>query len=69
MRTSSTFSVLFWAYGKRAVNDKANIYVRITSNGKRVKISLKKKINIATRDEKSQRAKGKDKDSRISNLY
>ncbi|WP_027127356.1 site-specific integrase [Gelidibacter mesophilus] len=69
MRTSSTFSVLFWAYGKRAVNDKANIYVRITSNGKRVNISLKKKINVSTWDEKSQRAKGKDKDSRILNLY
>lgn len=69
MRTSSTFSVLFWVYGKRAVNNQANIYLRITSNGKRVNISLKKKINLSTWDEKSQRAKGTAKDSRILNLY
>lgn len=69
MRTSSTFSILFWVYGKRAVNNKANIYIRVTLNGKRVNISLKKKINILTWDEKLQRANGTDKDSRILNLY
>lgn len=69
MRTSSTFSVLFWVYGKRAVNNKANIYVRLTQNGKRVNISLKKKIEITTWDEKTQRANGTGKDSRILNLY
>ncbi|QLG44748.1 site-specific integrase [Costertonia aggregata] len=69
MRTSSTFSILFWVYGKRAVNNKANIYIRITLNGKRVNISLKKKINISTWDEKLQRANGTDKDSRVLNLY
>lgn len=69
MRTSSTFSILFWVYGKRAVNNKANIYIRVTLNGKRVNISLKKKINISTWDEKLQRASGSDKDSRILNLY
>jgi len=69
MRTSSTFSILFWVYGKRAVNNKANIYIRVTLNGKRVNISLKKKINISTWDEKIQRAGGTDKDSRILNLY
>lgn len=69
MRTSSTFSVLFWVYGKRAVNNKASIYVRLTLNGKRVNISLKKKIDITTWDEKTQRANGTYKDSRILNLY
>lgn len=69
MRTSSTFSILFWVYGKRAVNNKANIYIRVTLNGKRVNISLKKKIKVSTWDEKSQRANGTDKDSRILNLY
>lgn len=69
MRTLSTFSILFWVYGKRAVNNKANIYIRVTLNGKRVNISLKKKINVSTWDEKLQRASGTDKDSRILNLY
>lgn len=69
MRTSSTFSILFWVYGKRAVNNQANIYIRVTLNGKRVNISLKKKIKVSTWDEKLQRANGTDKDSRILNLY
>lgn len=69
MRTSSTFSILFWIYGKRAVNNKANIYIRVTLNGQRVNISLKKKIDVTTWDEKLQRAKGAGKDSRILNLY
>jgi site-specific recombinase XerD len=69
MRTSSTFSILFWIYGKRAVNNQANIYVRVTLNGQRVNISLKKKIDVTTWDEKLQRAKGTGKDSRILNLY
>ncbi len=69
MRTSSTFSILFWIYGKRAVNNTANIYLRITLNGQRVNISLKKKIDLNTWDEKRQRAKGNGKDSRILNLY
>jgi len=69
MRTSTTFSVLFWVYGKRAVNNKANIYIRVTLNGKRVNISLKRKINVLTWDEKSQRARGTGKDSRVLNIY
>lgn len=69
MRTSTTFSVLFWVYAKRVMKDQVNIYLRITLNGKRVNISLKKKINITTWDEKTQRSKGTDKDSRILNLY
>lgn len=69
MRTSTTFSVLFWVYGKRVIKDQVNIYVRITLNGKRVNVSLKRKINITTWDEKTQRAIGTDKDSRILNLY
>lgn len=69
MRSSSTFSVLFWVYGKRAVKNQANIYVRITVNGKRVNISLKKKIDLSIWDEKSQRAKGSSRDSRMLNLF
>ncbi|WP_418603605.1 site-specific integrase [Hwangdonia sp.] len=69
MRTSTTFSVLFWVYGKRAIKGQVNIYLRITLNGKRVNISLKKKINIVTWDEKTQRANGTDMESRNLNLY
>ena len=69
MRTSSTFSILFWVYGKRAVNNQTNIYVRVTLNGQRVNISLKRKIEVTTWDEKNQRANGKGKDARIVNTF
>ncbi len=69
MRTSSTFSILFWVYGKRAVNNQTNIYVRITISGQRVNISLKRKIDVSTWDEKNQRAIGKGKNARILNAF
>lgn len=69
MRTSSTFSILFWVYTKRAIKNKTNIYVRITVDGQRVNISLKRKIDITTWDEKLQRASGRGKDARILNQY
>lgn len=69
MRASSTFSILFWVYAKRAINNKANIYVRITLDGQRVNISLKRKVDITSWDEKLQRATGRGKDARILNQY
>lgn len=69
MRTSSTFSILFWIYAARAKNNQTNIYVRITVNGKRVNISLKKKIDINSWDVKSQKVKGNGKTAREINHY
>jgi len=69
MRTSSTFSILFWIYGARAINNQTNIYVRITLNGKKVNISLKRKIDIDSWDIKRQRVIGKSKAARSINLY
>lgn len=69
MRSSSTFSILFWIYSTRAVNNKTNIYVRLTLNGQRVNISLKRKVDVVTWDAKRQRANGTDKVSRVLNLY
>jgi hypothetical protein len=47
MRTSSTFSVLFWIYTKRAKNNLAVIYARITVNGRKLNISLKRKADVS----------------------
>lgn len=55
MRTSLTFSVLFWIYAKRARNNQTNIYVRITLNGKKVNISLKQKVDVDVWDAKGQK--------------
>ena len=70
MRSSTTFSVLFWVYTQRAdKNNLSNMYVRITVNGKKVNISLKQKVNIASWNSKRQRIKGNSVKARTLNLY
>lgn len=58
MRTQSTFSVLFWIYSKRAKNNLAVIYARITINGGKLNISLKRKADVNLWDPKKGRVKG-----------
>ncbi len=70
MRTFSTFSILFWIYTSRInENNEADIYVRITVNGKRINISLKQKINIDIWDKNRQRVKGAGTRSKQINFY
>nr|WP_299382978.1 site-specific integrase [Allomuricauda sp.] len=69
MRTTQTFSILFWVYAKRAQNNQSNIYVRITVNGKKVNISLKRKVNLDSWNAKAQKVRGKGKEARELNLY
>jgi len=69
MHTSSTFSVLFWIYNTRAVENQADIYARITINGKRVNLSLKQKVDINSWDAKRQNVKGNSKTAREINYY
>ena len=69
MRTSSTFSILFWVYGTRAKNQQANIYARITLNCKKVNISLRQKTDIALWDAKRQKVKGNSLQSKNINFF
>ncbi|MCM4159052.1 site-specific integrase [Antarcticibacterium flavum] len=69
MRTQSTFSVLFWIYSKRAINNLAVIYARITINGKKLNISLKRKADIHLWDQKKRRVKGTCPKSKDLNQY
>lgn len=69
MRTFSTFSILFWIYSKRAKNNQSPIYARITVDGKRLNISLKRKINIKLWSPDKQRAKGTSINAREINQY
>lgn len=46
MKTSHTFSILFWINASRSSNQKADLYVRITVDGKRANIGLKRKVFI-----------------------
>jgi integrase/recombinase XerD len=69
MRSSTTFSVLFWVYSQRAdKNNLSNIYVRITVNGKKVNLSINQKADISSWDSKRQRIKGNSNQARTINL-
>jgi len=58
MQNRSTFSLLFWANTSRIQNDEVPVYVRITVNGKRVNISLQRKIPVSDWDSNQGKAKG-----------
>jgi len=69
MKTSSTFSILFWADFSRVKDNQASLYARITVNGKRATISLKRKILIGDWDVHKGRARGTSQKVRILNSY
>lgn len=69
MKTSSTFSILFWVNFSRIKNEKASIYARITVNGKRATISLKRKVPVSDWDIHKNRARGTNQKTRILNNY
>ena len=69
MKTSSTFSIMFWADFARANDNQASLYARITVNGKRSTISLKRKVLISDWDAHRNRARGNSQKSRVLNSY
>ncbi|MDF0714515.1 site-specific integrase [Muricauda sp. 334s03] len=69
MRSNFTFSVLFWLYSGRSKNGKAPIYARISVNGKKLNISLKRRIQINHWDSERQRVKNSTIDAKSINQY
>lgn len=69
MRTQSTFSVLFWVYAKRAKNNLATVYARITINGRKLNISLQRKLDVSLWDPKKQWVKGTSSKSKSINQF
>ena len=67
MRTSKTFSILFWVYSSRVKNNQTNLYVRISLDSQRVNISLKSKIPYDLWDASAQRVNGNSKEAREAN--
>lgn len=67
MRTSKTFSILFWVYASRVKNNQANLYVRISLDSRRVNISLKSKVPFDLWDPSTQRVDGNSKQAREAN--
>lgn len=50
MRARSTFALLFWVNTSRVKNNQVTVYLRITVNGKRVNINLKRKVLLSDWD-------------------
>ncbi len=69
MRTSSTFSILFWIYAKRIKNNQAPLYARITVDRKKLNISLKRRVDIQKWNPKKQRVNGNSEKARAINQY
>ncbi|ARN77183.1 integrase [Nonlabens spongiae] len=69
MRTKQTFSIRFWQQVARATNGEAGLYVRITVNGKRLDISLKRRVPLSLWDDKKKQAKGHSTKARQINEY
>jgi len=67
MKTSQTFSVLFWINASRATDGKADLFARITVNAKRVNLSLKRKVPIEQWDVNTKRISGKSSFARQVN--
>lgn len=69
MKTPHTFSILFWLKLSNAKNGKAPLYARITVNGKRAKLSLKRKLPISEWNAKKSRLKGLKEETKVINNY
>ncbi|WP_157208232.1 site-specific integrase [Mariniflexile maritimum] len=69
MTHSNTFSVLFWLKLASAKNRKAPLYARITVNGKRSELSLKRKVLISDWDTTKNRLKGTCESNKLVNAY
>ncbi|MFD1615175.1 Arm DNA-binding domain-containing protein [Gelatiniphilus marinus] len=69
MQTNKTFSIIFFTRKSRSVANKLSIYVRITVNGKRSEISLKRTILLNEWDSSKNRGRGNSYKIRILNTY
>ncbi|MDG1573282.1 site-specific integrase [Robiginitalea sp. M366] len=69
MGTSRTFSIHFWLNLSKRNGDLAPIYARITVDGRRSEISLKRLTSVTYWDTKSRKTTGKSPESRSINSY
>lgn len=69
MKTKSTFTIIFFTRKSRSNLNQLSIYVRITVNGKRSEMSLKRSIEQNQWDSTKNRGKGNSETTRILNAY
>lgn len=69
MKTSHTFSILFWINASRSSDGKSELFARVTVNGKRANIGLKRKILPADWDTKAKEVIGKSSKAKQINTH
>lgn len=69
MQTSKTFSIHFWLNTAKKNNDIAPVYARITVDGKRAEISLKRYQSVTCWDTKTKRARPRTPNASALNAY
>lgn len=67
MKTANTFSVLFWINAPRSSDQKSDLFVRITVDGKRANIGLKRKLFPDQWDANMKKVLGNSKEARQIN--
>lgn len=69
MTTQHTFSILFWLNKSKTKDGQAPIWVRITVDGKRKEVSVKRKLDVKLWNSKKGRAIGTRQEAREINHY
>ncbi|TVZ27910.1 site-specific recombinase XerD [Gillisia sp. Hel_I_86] len=69
METKITFTILFWLNITKSKNGAAPIYVRVTVNGRRAEISLKRSCPVNSWDNDSHRIRGRKAEKSSINAY
>lgn len=69
MKVNHTFSINYWLYRSKAKNGKAPIYCRITMNGQRIEMSVKRSIEPSKWVVGAGMVKGTSEEARTINNY
>lgn len=69
MQNNNTFAIIFFTRKSRSNSNLLNIYCRITVNGKRAEMSLKRSISMNSWDVSKSKARGTTTKTRILNNY
>jgi hypothetical protein len=69
MKTTQTFSILIWTNKTKATIDGLPLFARVTIDGKRAEISLKRKVNPEYWNPKTGFLREKDKDAPTTNKF
>tara|TARA_R110002051_G_scaffold201693_1_gene268471 strand:+ start:6137 stop:7387 length:1251 start_codon:yes stop_codon:yes gene_type:complete len=69
MQTNSTFAIIFFTRKPKGLSNELSIYARITVNGKRSEISLKRSVLVNDWDVNKARCRGNTSKIRFLNAY